>query len=668
MKPFSIALASLALACSSVALSQRLMTVDDVASLARLQDPKVSPDGNWVTYAVVTTDQEKDRPLSAVWIASWDGTRQIKLTQGHESATSPQWSPDGRWVSFLRKGPAKDVVKQVWVMDRRGGEAQPITDVRGELTEYSWSPDSKRLALVIREDEPGSDAIPEDDGEKRPVPLVINRYQFKSDEDGYHSKTEYLRVFLYDISTRALTALTGSKAFKEFGPAWSPDGERIAFVSNRDEDWDRTENHDLWVAEARPGAPLRKLTTFHGDDDPPLAWSPDGRSIAYVQGSDPKFYIYNYYQLGIASTDGSSAVRLPTQELDRDIDVPQFSPDGRSLLFRVTDNRTEYLGRMPLAGGKVEQLTRGPHVMLRVAVSPHSPERIVVLHGTSTAMPELFAFEKGKLRKLTHHNDALMSALTLATTEDFGFRARDGAEVFGLLTKPPGRQAAKKYPTILWIHGGPYKQSAHNFDLERQLLAAQGYLIVQVNYRGSSGRGTPFARTIFGDWGNKDATDLIDGIDHVIRLGLADPDRLGVGGWSQGGILTNYVIARDPRFKAATSGAGVANQFGIYGHDQYVFQYDNEFGQPWAHPEVWTRISYPFFQADRIHAAVLYLGGDRDFNVPVIGGEQMYQALKSLGRTTQLVVYPGEHHAITRPSFVRDRYERYIAWFAKYLK
>ena len=296
------------------------------------------------------------------------------------------------------------------------------------------------------------------------------------------------------------------------------------------------------------------------------------------------------------------------------------------------------------------------------------PERIALLASTAGSPPAIYALEKGGLRQLTRHNDAWLAGLRLGTTEDIGYRGHDGVEVRGLLTKPPSWEAGKKYPTILWIHGGPYGQDEHAFDFEQQLFAAQGYLVLQVNYRGSSGRGVDFGRGIYADWGNADLKDLLAGVDYLIAAGLADPERLGVGGWSQGGILTDFVIAHDQRFKAAISGAGVANQLGMYGHDQYVYMYDLEFGQPWVNPDLWIRLSYPFFNAGRIRTPTLFMCGDRDFNVPLHGSEQMYQALKSMNVPTQLVIYPGEHHSISRPSFARDRYERFLAWYAQYLR
>jgi dipeptidyl aminopeptidase/acylaminoacyl peptidase len=192
--------------------------------------------------------------------------------------------------------------------------------------------------------------------------------------------------------------------------------------------------------------------------------------------------------------------------------------------------------------------------------------------------------------------------------------------------------------------------------------------VLAVNYRGSAGRGQKYSRAIFADWGHYEVEDLEAGVDHVIQAGIADPARLGVGGWSYGAILTDYMIATDTRFKAATSGAGTAFTVAFYGTDQYIIQYDYEIGPPWKNFDTYMKISYPFLHADRIKTPTLFLGGERDFNVPVQGGQQMYQALRSLGIDTQLIIYPNETHGIQRPSYQRDRLERYLAWYDKYLK
>ena len=280
------------------------------------------------------------------------------------------------------------------------------------------------------------------------------------------------------------------------------------------------------------------------------------------------------------------------------------------------------------------------------------------------------AIEGAALRQITHQNDALFAELQLGKTEEVSFKSGTGPEVHGLLTKPAGYVEGTKVPFLLRIHGGPNGQDQHSFAAERQLFAANGYAVLAVNYRGSSGRGAKFSRSIWADWGHFEVEDLLAGVDHVIKLGVADPARLGVGGWSYGGILTDYLIATDTRFKAGTSGAGTAFTVAFYGTDQYIIQYDYEIGPPW-NPKSWEtyqKLSYPFLHADRIKTPTLFLGGEKDFNVPVQGSQQMYQALRSLGVDTQLIIYPNENHGIARPSYVKDRYERYLAWYEKYVK
>jgi dipeptidyl aminopeptidase/acylaminoacyl peptidase len=260
-----------------------------------------------------------------------------------------------------------------------------------------------------------------------------------------------------------------------------------------------------------------------------------------------------------------------------------------------------------------------------------------------------------------------MSQVQLASFEEISVKSKDGTQISGFMVKPPGYTAGIRYPTLLWIHGGPVSQYANAFDMNWQIMAAQGFVIVATNPRGSSGRGQDFAKVIFGDWGNKDTEDVLAAVDYAVAQGIADPDRLGVGGWSYGGILTDNVITRDKRFKAAVSGASIANALAGYGTDMYTREYEAEIGVPWKNLDAYIRNSYPFLHANQIVTPTLFMCGEQDFNVPLLNSEQMYQAVRSIGVDTQLVIYPGQFHGFTRPSYLKDRLERWIAWYGKYL-
>ena len=671
MRHITAAAAALVITCSVPALAQgkRPLRVDDLYSLREVRDPQRSPEGAWVAYTVTRAIKDTDKNDTDVWMVSWDGRQELQLTSTPESESMPRWSPDGKYLAFVssRQG-AKD--GQVWLLNRAGGEAVKITDVKGGVADYAWSPDSSRLVLVVNDPDP-RDPDDEKDKEKKdatpktPKPIVVDRYHFKADIRGY-LRGERSHLYLFDVASKKAERLT-TGGFDESAPAWSPDGKQIAFIREHGDGdaFDKAPNTDLFAIDARPGAEARRLTTDTAEETGRVAWSPDGRWIACLLGDELKWSAYDLSKLILVPAAGGQP-RIVTATLDRPVRSPYWSSDGSALSFVVVDDRSQHVARVAPTGGNVETLVTGRRVVS--SISPGPDGAFAVLASTPTEVPEVYALEHGTLRRLSRQNDGWTKEVLLGTTEEFTSISRDGTEVHGLLVRPPGLQAGRRYPTLLRIHGGPNGQDENAFNFERELFAANGYVVVAVNYRGSAGRGSAYQKAIFADWGNKEVVDLLGAMDHVQKIGLADPDRLGIGGWSYGGILTNYTIATDGRFKAATSGAGSSNQISMYGTDQYITQYDYEIGPPWKSEALWIKLSYPFFHADRIHTPTLFLGGERDFNVPLLGSEQMYQALRSLGVDTQLVIYPGQFHGITTPSYKKDRLERYLAWYDKYLK
>jgi dipeptidyl aminopeptidase/acylaminoacyl peptidase len=640
--------------------SPRKITVADVDRIASVRDPQRSPDGQWVAYSVSTVDVAKDKSDTDVWMVKWDGTDQVRMTSTAEAESAALWSPDGKWLSFLRQDEKKK--SQVWTLSRLGGEAQKLTDVPGGVSDYQWSPDSTRLVVTSRDVDPSA---ADDKPDKAPKPIEIETFKFKRDGVGYVDGKLRTHLYLYDIAKKATTPLT-SGPYDDSGPMWSPDGRHIAFISARSDTREKTTIREVYVIEARGGAAPRQVSTKVARHNGPLAWSPDSTRLLYMEGGDPRYDAYEQYGMAVVAIAGGPSTPLAAS-LDRPVTDAVWSRDGSRVTFVVSDDRAQYVASVPSSGGAVTRVTQGEQIVRSLADSPADGNLAVVV-STPTQPEEIYALDGGTLRKLSRHNDWMTGELTLGTLKAVEFTNKDGVRISGLLTLPPGVTSPSKLPFVLHIHGGPNGQDNFGFMFDREWIAANGYAVLQVNYRGSHGRGQAFQSAIFGDWGNKEVVDLLAGVDWAIKEGIADPDRLGLGGWSYGGILTNYTIASDPRFKGAVSGAGSSLQLTMYGTDQYIVQYETEMGQPWKSMDRWMKVSYPFFKIEQIRTPTMFMAGEKDFNVPAIGSEQMYQGLKSVGTPTRLVIYPGQFHGITRPSYRRHRLEQWVGWFDTYVK
>lgn len=650
---------------AAAAAERRLLTADDINAIREVSDPQLSPDGQWVAYAVRTADPVKDKGNSHLWMSSWDGKQSVQLTYSDESEHSPRWSPDGKYIGFLTARGEEDPPEQVWLLDRQGGEAKPLTGFNGDVVDFRWSPDGKKLALIVADEDPrkqrGSDK------DKTPPPIVVDRYYFKEDGTGYLG-TRRRHLYVFDVATRKADNLSPDR-FDESAPSWSPDGSRIAFYSNRGEDPDRNNEFGLYTIEPRAGASPQLVTKFQGDAGDSAwmtapSWRPDGREFAFVTAGDPKLIYYSVRNLALVSASGG-APRIVSKSLDRNVTEPRYSADGKSIYFLVEDDRNQVLARMNVGTGKIERVLDGRRESSDYDLG--SKDRIALLDSTVESPDAVYALEGKQLRALSHHNDEWLASAKLGTTEEISFASKDGTRISGLVVKPPGYVAGQRYPTLLWIHGGPVAQYSNSFSLPWQIFASQGYVVVSANPRGSSGRGEAFTAAIYKDWGGKDSEDVLAAVDHVVQQGIADPNRLGVGGWSYGGILTNVVIAKDTRFKSASSGASISNILAGYGTDMYIREYEMELGVPWKNLDTYLHNSYAFLHADRIKTPTLFLCGEADFNVPLLNSEQMYQALRSLGVPTQLIIYPGENHGLSKPSYLKDRMQRYLDWHGKYL-
>ncbi len=645
----------------------RPFTIDDALAIEDVSSPRLSPDGGSIAFVVTRNDLEADEKKTQIFVVSRDGRELRKMTADGYSADQPRWSPDGAYLSFiaLRDDVDASAAPQVFTLDLKGGDAEAYTAVPQGVEGHEWSPDGKRMLLVVRdESDDARDArLAAEAGEAAKArPFIIDRRQFKEDGVGYLDRT---RAHLYLLGARGgEPAQITFGDFEDSEPVWRPDGAEIAFVSNRTEEPDANDNTDIWIitadAKARKRAP-RRLTVNIGRDRA-RAWSADGARLAYVAAIRPDLLWYATNHLAVIDAAGGEP-RLVTAALDRNIDSPRFAPGGAAVIATVEDNAAQKVAEISLADGAVRPLIAGADTVFEFDLHPSGAIAAPV---SRPDLPgEIFLYADGKLSKATRINAAALAGVEFSAPINSTFDSADGTRIQGFVYPAAGRR--RKAPGFLFIHGGPTGQYDHSFDATAQLFAAQGYAVIMPNPRGSSGWGQDFAAAIFADWGNKDFSDVTAAADDAVARGLASDNRLVVGGWSYGGILTNYVITKTTRFRAAISGASEVVFVGNYGHDIYQKEWELELGLPWEARKAWERIT-PFYDVAKVKTPTLVIGGKEDWNVPIVNSEQLYLALKRLGVPTELVVYPGEDHSIGRPSFIRDRWERYLAWYSTHLR
>ena len=643
---------------------KRPITVEDLNLIKDVSEPQVSPDGLWVAYIISEVDVEADVNRSDIWLTSWDGSKTVQLTSTDQSEHTPRWSPDGRLLAFLSTGIDTDTADQVWLIDPNVGKAQSVTSLANGVSDFDWGPDSQHIALISGVVPDGSNVEPAGG------PLVIDRMLFKRDGYGYFGK-ERSRVHLLDLKDLTVEQLTNGP-FDEIMPSFSPDGKHIAYVTKLGADPDRHENWDILTIELSAGAKPKRISEGSFMECDPIwgwgsgpTWSPDSRKLACIQSGPLELSWFSLQQLVIFGAEGDQG-QQPTVALDRNTLMPQFSSDSQHLFFIFEDDQSTHLASVGIDGKGFELLTKAGRTVSNYSLGPKG--KIAVLSSTPDVLPEIYVIENDGLRQLTHANTEFLASVQLASTEVISYPGADGAELHGLIMKPSGFRDDIRYPTILRLHGGPVSQWQQDFNFDWQVLAASGYVVFGPNTRGSSGRGVDFQKTVYQNWGNADVPDVLAATDYLIKTGIADENKLGVGGWSAGAMLTNYTIASDVRFKAATSGAGISNMLAGFGTDEWWQDWEAELGLPWETPENWARVSYPFLHADRIKTPTLFLCGTDDYNVPLAHSEQMYMALKRLEVPTRLIIYPGESHSISKPSFYRDVLVRYLDWYDQWLQ
>ncbi len=660
---FSFSLLNFQIASAKQAKTINL-SIDHIMKMKSVESLALSPDSKWIAYVVTRVDEEKDKKFSQIHITSIDGKSTLPMTAVYMNASDPQWSPDGKYLAFLGvRGTDKDTENQVWTLDLRGGEAVQFTNVPQGVNSYRWSPDGTKMALVIKDAKPQTNAPDENSSNEKLEPFVIDRLQFKKDYVGYLDRRR-THIYIKNGNEKPIQITFGD--YDDSDPQWNPDNKLIAFVSKREGDPDANNNSDIWLVDSsddKKNRELKKLTINPGPDTNP-SWSPDGNTIAYISSIEPDKLWYATEHLAITDKNNGET-KLLSLNYDRMISSPMFSNDGKSIFALASDRGNRPLIKFDLSNGDKENMTPGELSVRNYAIG--NRDKIITLMSSHHSPFNFYLIKRDEIINLTNYNNAILKDTKLADVKRLIVPGWRNEPVESFIYYPPNYDNQKIYPTIFVLHGGPVSQHDTSFDEFAQLYAANGYIAVLPNPHGSSGYGQAYSYALNKKWGVPDFEDVDAIADYLVENGVSDPNKLGVGGWSYGGILTNYVITKSTRFSGAVSGASEVNHRANYGHDIYQNEWEVELGLPWVNIEDWEAIN-PFNDLGKVTTPTLVIGGQLDWNVPILNSEQLYQVLKRRGIDTKLVVYPGEYHGINRPSFVRDRYERFIDWFDQYVK
>ena len=655
------------LLCSPIH-AEDVFTTEDIYSIKDITLSDVSEDGNGIVFITSQAENKYDGFKNTLYFLDTHKGKKVKLLESYGSKgmnfSSIKFSSNSKSIFFLSSGmkTSGKESNQIWSLSLSNRVKRKVTNFDGDISDYDVSDDGKTIAFI------GQRSSDKKADTKTPSPIVIDRYQFKRDYEGFLGPNRD-HLFIFDTQSRKVEQITSGQKDHLY-PSISPNGEDIAYMT-KEGDFDRHNNWEIFIKNIKGEESHRKLLSNNGEDISTSypsrpEWSPDGEKIAYLHGGDHSMLWYALQEVSIIDVE-TGDIDFITQGFDRNTSLPQWSGDGQNIFFILEDNMKSQLMKYSFLDNTTKKITPDNMYLSGYAQSYHVTDDEIIFQSSTSEIPsEIYHLKEDQINPITSVNEQFIKNKLIGSTELISFQSFDGLTINGMMIKPPNFDSKKKYPLMIRIHGGPVSQYGRYFDFDWQLFASNNYVVIVTNPRGSSGKGFEFQKSIFAEWGIEDSKDISAALDFALDLGYIDENKLGIGGWSYGGMLTNYVIAKDNRFHAATSGAGISNILSGFGHDHYIREYIIELGTPWDNLDAWLNVSHPFLSADEIVTPTLFLVGEKDWNVPLIGSEQMYQALKHLEIPTQLVIYPNEHHGLSKPSYIKDRLDRYLDWHGKY--
>jgi dipeptidyl aminopeptidase/acylaminoacyl peptidase len=664
-----LTVASLATAAGD---ARRLKSID-VFQLEYADDVQISPDGSQIVYVRVSHDIMTDRARRNLWIINADGTDNRPLRSESKSSMSPRWSPDGKRLAYVS---AAEGSPQLYVRWMDSGQTALLTNLVQAPGAIAWSPDGKSIAFTqfVPSRKPPLATPPEkpEGASWAPPVKVIDSVVYRADGEGFLD-AGYSHLFIVSAEGGTARQLTDGD-FNDAGPlSFTPDSKRLVFSANRGADWERDpQESEVYSVDLATGT-LTPLTSRDGPDNAPVV-SPDGRKIAYL-GFDDRLQGYQLTHLYVMDVDGGNP-RALSAKLGLDIENPRWAADSRSLFVSYDERGVKKLGQVTL-DGKLRAVAEGvggtdlgrPYTSGMYSVARNG--RVAFTHNTPSRPSDVATAFGGSTRVLTTLNDDLFGNKTLGAVRELTWKStHDQREIQGWVITPPDFDAAKKYPMILEIHGGPFTAYGPNYTTELQLMAAAGYIVLYANPRGSTSYGEEFGNLIHHAYPGNDYDDLISGVDALIAQGNVDPENLFVTGGSGGGVLTAWIVGKTDRFRAAVVAKPVINwsSFALTA-DISSFFYKYWFGAyPWEQPEQYWKRS-PLSLVGNVKTPTMLLTGEADYRTPIAESEQYYQALKLRKVDTVMVRIPeASHGMVSRPSNLIAKVDNILAWFERYRK